>query len=205
MSILGWSWQDGVTNLQFLQGEHVFENHDLVKLGRFLDDGLDVVVVPVREFANTTESVWEQAPCELANIPIQALGSLLNLLLFLLAALGSVRRLGLSRLVGVVGDLNEHRSTRGGHSKTELGLVKHLNCQTDRFGTEINNECLAFEVSIGVMVHLDLSVTTVDLLCNDSIFGEQVANFLLRGIEGNPGHPHSGVVAGLGGFRLFDL
>ena len=41
----------------------MLEDHDLVKLGRLLGDGLDVVIVPVGEFASTAESAWEKAPC----------------------------------------------------------------------------------------------------------------------------------------------
>lgn len=61
VSMGSWSWRGGLTNLQFLQGEHVLEDNDLVKLGRLLGDGLDVVIVPVGEFASTAESAWEES------------------------------------------------------------------------------------------------------------------------------------------------
>lgn len=107
--------------------------------------------------------------------------------------------------VRIIGNFNPHRTRGRSNTKAELSLVKHLNRKTNRLWAEVHHERLAFEVAMIIFVHLDLWVTAIDLLRNDSTFRKQLPNLLLLGIKWKIGDPHSGIHARFLGLRRSGL
>jgi hypothetical protein len=65
--------------------------------------------------------------------------------------------------------------------------------EIDGFGSEIDDERIAFELSSTIFVHLDARFAGINLLCNDTTFGENVIDLFLVDIERDGGDVDGGV------------
>lgn len=85
--------------------------------------------------------------------------------------------------------------------RPEIRIIEHLDRQIDALGAKIQDQGIAFEVSGVVGVELDTRFASVDFLGNDTAAGEDVGDFLDRGVEGKVGDVDGGVfaLAGFGG------
>lgn len=115
----------------------------------------------------------------------------------LLIPLARLRRRLLLALVRKVGRLHPHFLRL---PKSKTGIIQHLDRQIDGLGSEVDDQCIAFELAPVVLVHLDPGLTAIDLLGYDAAFGEDGADFFEGGVGWKGGHVDRCVDAGPFGF-----
>lgn len=105
-------------------------------------------------------------------------------------------------LVALVCNLDAHFALNTRHAQAEVRVVKHVDSELDRLGSEVDcesseqlksswesvakltNEGVSVKVAVLVVVHLDTRLVVVDAFGDHAVAGETVEQFLLVGVFG---------------------
>lgn len=129
---------------------------------------------------NFLQSISADSPWIMLTIRIHLGRPFDNLLLVLVIRL---RRCFLLTLVREVRSLYPHLACWSFCAQSEICIVKHLNRKIHGLGSEEDDESIALELSLIVLIHLDPCLARVDLLCDDAAFREDVLDFFLFDVE----------------------
>lgn len=90
------------------------------------------------------------------------------------------------------------------NTESKVGVVEHLNGQTDTLSPEVDNQRITLELSILVCVQLNARLSTIDFFRNDAAFRKQCVDLLDSRIFREGRHINRSVFA-LGGLFLLLL